>query len=32
MPEELAARLDADPELRRAFEALTSGRQRSHVL
>jgi uncharacterized protein YdeI (YjbR/CyaY-like superfamily) len=32
LPEELEARLAADPELRRAFEALTPGRKRSHVL
>lgn len=32
IPDELAERLDADSELRRAFEALTPGRQRSHVL
>lgn len=32
MPEELAAALDADPRARAAFDALTPGRQRSHVL
>lgn len=32
VPEELAARLEADPALRAAFDALTPGRQRSHVL
>lgn len=32
MPEELAARLEADPALRAAFDALTHGRRRSHVL
>jgi uncharacterized protein YdeI (YjbR/CyaY-like superfamily) len=32
VPEELARRLDADPALRQAFEALTPGRQRSHIL
>lgn len=32
MPDELAARLAEDPELARAFEALTPGRRRSHVL
>lgn len=32
VPEELQARLDADPALRAAFEALTPGRQRSYVL
>jgi uncharacterized protein YdeI (YjbR/CyaY-like superfamily) len=31
-PPELAQLLEADSELRRAFEALTLGRQRSHVL
>ncbi|MEB3330174.1 MAG: YdeI/OmpD-associated family protein [Candidatus Sericytochromatia bacterium] len=32
MPDALAARLAADPTLREAFEALTPGRQRSHIL
>lgn len=32
LPEELAARLEADPTLRQAFDALTPGRQRSHVI
>jgi uncharacterized protein YdeI (YjbR/CyaY-like superfamily) len=32
MPAELEERLDADPDLRRAFESLTPGRQRSHIL
>lgn len=32
MPEELAQRLAADPELEQAFAALTPGRQRSHIL
>jgi uncharacterized protein YdeI (YjbR/CyaY-like superfamily) len=32
MPEELARRLEADEALRAAFEALTPGRRRSHVL
>ena len=32
LPEELTARLDADPVLREAFEALTPGRRRSHAL
>ena len=32
MPDELEERLIADPELRRAFEDLTPGRQRSHIL
>lgn len=32
VPAELAARLDADPALERAFAALTPGRQRSHIL
>ena len=32
VPEELARRLAADPALRNAFEALTPGRQRSHIL
>lgn len=32
MPEELAAILEADPELKRAFEALTPGRQRGYIL
>ncbi|MEB3221463.1 MAG: YdeI/OmpD-associated family protein [Candidatus Sericytochromatia bacterium] len=32
MPEELAQRLAADPSLQQAFEALTPGRRRSHVL
>jgi uncharacterized protein YdeI (YjbR/CyaY-like superfamily) len=32
MPEELAARLAEDPELARAYEALTPGRRRSHVI
>jgi uncharacterized protein YdeI (YjbR/CyaY-like superfamily) len=31
-PEELVARLDDDPELREAFEALTPGRRRGYVL
>lgn len=32
VPDELARRLAADPKLRRAFDALTPGRQRSHIL
>jgi len=32
VPAELQAKLDADPKLRRAFEALTPGRRRSHLL
>lgn len=32
VPVELEQRLAADPELRRAFESLTPGRQRSHIL
>jgi uncharacterized protein YdeI (YjbR/CyaY-like superfamily) len=32
VPEELQARLDAAPELRRAFEALTPGRRKSYIL
>jgi uncharacterized protein YdeI (YjbR/CyaY-like superfamily) len=32
IPEELQRRLDADPALRRAFDALTPGRRRSHAL
>jgi uncharacterized protein YdeI (YjbR/CyaY-like superfamily) len=32
VPEELARRLDADEALRQAFEALTPGRRRSHIL
>lgn len=32
MPEELQAALDADPELQAAWDALTPGRQRSHIL
>jgi len=32
VPEELERRLMGDPSLRRAFEALTPGRRRSHVL
>jgi uncharacterized protein YdeI (YjbR/CyaY-like superfamily) len=32
MPEELAARLEADPALAQAYEALTPGRRRSHVI
>lgn len=32
IPEELQDVLDADPQLHEAFEALTPGRQRSHVL
>ena len=32
VPAELEARLAADPELRRAFDALTPGRRRSHIL
>ncbi|MBX7098721.1 MAG: YdeI/OmpD-associated family protein [Myxococcaceae bacterium] len=32
VPEELARRLAAQPALRRAFDALTPGRRRSHVL
>ena len=31
IPEELQARLDADPHLRAAFEALTPGRRKSHI-
>src|SRR5262252_1712977 len=31
VPEELQARLDAAPELRRAFEALTPGRRKSYI-
>lgn len=32
MPAEFEERLDADPDLRLAFEALTPGRRRSHIL
>jgi len=32
VPDELAARLEVDEALRRAFEALTPGRRRSHIL
>jgi uncharacterized protein YdeI (YjbR/CyaY-like superfamily) len=32
VPDELAARLEVDAALRQAFEALTPGRQRSHIL
>ncbi|SRR5579875_359769 len=32
VPEELQARLDAAPELRAAFEALTPGRRKSYIL
>ncbi|TNF20541.1 MAG: hypothetical protein EP318_10465 [Rhodobacteraceae bacterium] len=32
MPEELVARLEADPDLQAAFEALTPGRQRGYIL
>lgn len=32
LPDELVAALDADPELAEAFQALTPGRQKSHVL
>ncbi len=32
VPEELALRLDSDPALKRAFDALTPGRRRSHIL
>ncbi len=32
IPEELQARLDADPLLAEAYEALTPGRRRSHIL
>lgn len=32
VPVELAQRLEVDPELRRAFEALTPGRRRSHLI
>lgn len=32
MPDELAQRLSTDPALQRAFEALTPGRKRSHIL
>ncbi len=32
MPDELQARLEADPALAAAFEALTPGRRRSHIL
>jgi uncharacterized protein YdeI (YjbR/CyaY-like superfamily) len=32
MPAELERRLAAEPKLKRAFEALTPGRQRSHIL
>lgn len=32
VPEELQARLDAVPKLRAAFEALTPGRRKSHIL
>ena len=31
VPEELQARLDAAPELRTAFEALTPGRRKSYI-
>jgi uncharacterized protein YdeI (YjbR/CyaY-like superfamily) len=32
LPEELAAKLDKTPALKRAFRALTPGRQRSHSI
>ncbi len=32
MPDELEARLESDPALRDAFDELTPGRQRSHIL
>lgn len=32
MPEELWARLEADPDLKAAFDALTPGRQRGYIL
>lgn len=32
VPEELTARLEQDPELKKAFEALTPGRQRAYLL
>jgi len=32
MPDEFQARLDRDPALKSAFEALTPGRQRSYLL
>lgn len=32
LPDELIAALDADPELAEAFQALTPGRQKSHVI
>ena len=32
MPEELQSRLDIDPDLAAAFDALTPGRKRSHVI
>ncbi|WP_413988028.1 YdeI/OmpD-associated family protein [Labrys okinawensis] len=32
MPEELQTRLDEDPNLKKAFEALTPGRQRGYIL
>ncbi len=32
MPDELQAALDADPDLQAAWDALTPGRQRSHIL
>jgi uncharacterized protein YdeI (YjbR/CyaY-like superfamily) len=32
VPDELARRLAVEPELRAAFEALTPGRRRSHIL
>lgn len=31
VPQELQARLDADPDVRAAFEALTPGRRKSHI-
>lgn len=32
LPEELLVRLESDPELLEAFEALTPGRKRSHTI
>jgi uncharacterized protein YdeI (YjbR/CyaY-like superfamily) len=32
VPDELARRLEVDGDLQRAFDALTPGRQRSHIL
>ena len=32
LPDELVARLESDPQLQQAFDALTPGRQRSHLI